>query len=131
MERKEEEKEKKLNFIIRKTNLPFGNLYSKFDFLIMTKNSGGLAAMEDPPTDPLTGSSAMDLGWVRLSQTSCCTRLRLARLATKMQLKALSVQYRLLPTQSTARPSHVGAPLPAKQLVVLLALLLFMRVLKA
>ena len=32
-------------FIIRKQNQLFGNPYSNFDFLIITKNLGGLAAM--------------------------------------------------------------------------------------
>ena len=33
-------------FIIRKKKSSFGNLYSNVDFLIITKNSGGLAAMQ-------------------------------------------------------------------------------------
>ena len=32
-------------FIIQNKNSSFGNLYSNVDFLIITKNSGGLAAM--------------------------------------------------------------------------------------
>ena len=34
--------------MIRKQNQLFGNLYSNFDFLIIMKNSGQLAAMDMP-----------------------------------------------------------------------------------
>ena len=38
-------KRKKLDFHYAEKNEPFGNSNSNFDFLILTKNSGGLAAM--------------------------------------------------------------------------------------
>ena len=44
-------KKKKLDFHYSEKNEPFGNLYSNFDFLIITKNSGGLAAMPVPLKD--------------------------------------------------------------------------------
>ena len=36
----------KMDFHYSEKNEPFGNSYSNFDFLIITKNLGGLAAME-------------------------------------------------------------------------------------
>ena len=39
------QKNKSQIFIIQKQNSSFGNSYSNLDFLIITKNSGGLAAM--------------------------------------------------------------------------------------
>ena len=41
------EKKKSWIFIVRKKNEPFGNLHSNFDFLIITKNLRGLAAMDN------------------------------------------------------------------------------------
>ena len=43
---KKKEKQKSWIFIIRKKNQLFGNLFSNFDFLIITKNLGGLAAIQ-------------------------------------------------------------------------------------
>ena len=47
-EQKRKKKKEKINriFIIRKQNYLFGNSYSNLDFLITTKNLGGLAAMQ-------------------------------------------------------------------------------------
>ena len=44
--KKKGEKKKGWIFIIRKQNQLFRNSYSNFDFLIITQNSGGLAAMQ-------------------------------------------------------------------------------------
>ena len=44
VKKKEEKKELDFHYSEIKNQL-FGNVYSTFDFLIITKNSGGLAAM--------------------------------------------------------------------------------------
>ena len=56
-------KEKKRIFIIWKQNSSFGNLHSNFDFLIITKNSGGLAAMLQQSAGCWGPKQASDAVW--------------------------------------------------------------------